>query len=67
MAAISTGLLYRNGLVNCGRKRRHNAQGTTAVQALLANEPWCANYKGEFMLTDKRYWHQLTISDFATC
>ena len=27
---------------------------------------WCADYKGEFMLADRRYCYPLTISDFAS-
>ena len=30
------------------------------------NDLWCADYKGEFMLADKRYCYPLTISDFAS-
>jgi putative transposase len=30
------------------------------------NDPWCADYKGEFMLADRRYCYPLTISDFAS-
>jgi putative transposase len=29
-------------------------------------ELWCADYKGEFMLGDRRYCYPLTISDFAS-
>jgi putative transposase len=66
--AISTvhAVLYRHGLVNRGRRRRHKAQGTTLSKPLLPNDLWCADYKGEFMLADKRYCYPLTISDFAS-
>jgi putative transposase len=30
------------------------------------NDLWCADYKGEFMLADRRYCYALTISDFAS-
>ena len=30
------------------------------------NELWCADYKGEFMLADRRYCYPLTITDFAS-
>ncbi len=33
---------------------------------LRPNELWCADYKGEFMLADKRYCHPLTITDSAS-
>jgi putative transposase len=59
-------VLYRHGLVNRGRKRRYQAQGTALSKPLLPNDLWCADYKGEFMLADKRYCYPLTISDFAS-
>jgi len=30
------------------------------------NDLWCADYKGEFMLGDKRYCYPLTITDYAS-
>jgi putative transposase len=66
--AISTvhAVLDRHGLVNHGRKRRYKAQGTALSRPLSPNDLWCADYKGEFMLADKRYCYPLTITDFAT-
>jgi putative transposase len=66
--AISTvhAVLYRHGLVNRGRRRRFKAQGTTLSRPLRPNELWCADYKGEFMLGDRRYCYPLTITDFAS-
>ena len=66
--AISTvhAVLDRHGLVSRGRKRRHKAQGTSLSRPLLPNELWCADYKGEFMLADRRYCYPLTITDFAS-
>ena len=66
--AISTvhAVLYRHGLVNRARKRRHKAHGTALSRPLRPNDLWCADYKGEFMLADKRYCYPLTISDFAS-
>jgi hypothetical protein len=32
----------------------------------VPNDLWCADYKGEFMLADRRYCYPLTISDFAS-
>jgi putative transposase len=66
--AISTvhAVLDRHGLVSRGRKRRYRAQGTTLSKPLLPNDLWCADYKGEFMLADRRYCYPLTISDFAS-
>ncbi len=66
--AISTvhAVLDRHGLVSRGRKRRYKAQGTSLSKPLLPNDLWCADYKGEFMLADRRYCYPLTISDFAS-
>ena len=58
--------LDRHGLVSCGRKRRYKAQGPTLSKPLLPNDLWCADYKGEFMLADRRYCYPLTITDFAS-
>jgi putative transposase len=65
--AISTvhAVLDRNGLVT-RRKRRRRAEGTSLSRPDQPNALWCADYKGEFMLADRRYCYPLTISDFAT-
>src|SRR4051812_32969832 len=67
LPAISTvhAVLDRHGLVKHGRHRRFKAQGTTLSKRTQPNHLWCADYKGEFMLADKRYCYPLTISDFA--
>jgi len=59
-------VLDRHGLVSHGRKRRYKAQGTVLLKPTHPNDLWCADYKGEFMLADKRYCYPLTITDFAT-
>lgn len=66
--AISTvhAVLDRYGLVTHGRERRYRAQGTTLSSPTSPNDLWCADFKGEFMLSDKRYCYPLTITDFAT-
>jgi putative transposase len=66
--AISTvhAILDRHGLVKRRRKRRYKAQGTLLSRPSQPNELWCADYKGEFMLADRRYCYPLTISDFAS-
>lgn len=66
--AISTihAVLDRHGLVARRRKRRFKAQGTPLSSALRPNDLWCADYKGEFMLGNRRYCYPLTISDFAS-
>src|SRR5215203_5037043 len=66
--AISTvhAVLDRHGLVTRRRRRRYRAEGTPLSQATQPNDLWCADYKGEFMLADRRYCYPLTLTDFAT-
>lgn len=66
--AISTihAVLDRHGLVQCKRRRRFKPEGTPLVPAGKPNELWCADYKGEFMLGNKRYCYPLTISDYVS-
>ena len=59
-------VLDRHGLVTRRKRRRYRATGTALSRPTTPNELWCADYKGEFMLTDRRYCYPLTISDFAT-
>jgi putative transposase len=66
--AISTvhAVLDRHGLVTPkGRPRRHPA-GTPLGAPITPNDLWCADYKGEFMLADRRYCYPLTVTDFAS-
>jgi putative transposase len=66
--AVSTvhAVLDRHDLVTHGRERRYKAHGTTLSSPTSPNDLWCADFKGEFMLADKRYCYPLTITDFAT-
>src|ERR1041385_221126 len=66
--AISTvhAVLDRHGLVKRRTRRRNKAQGTALSRPLQPNELWCADYKGEFMLADRRYCYPLTVTDFAS-
>jgi putative transposase len=68
LPAISTvhAVLDRHGLVNRARRRRYKAEGTTLSRPQQPNDLWCADYKGEFMLADKRYCYPLTITDAAS-
>jgi putative transposase len=68
LPAISTvhAVLDRRGLVSRGRRRRYRAQGTGLSAPTQPNDLWCADYKGEFMLADRRYCYPLTITDFAS-
>ena len=66
--AISTvhAVLDRHGLVKRRMRRRNRATGTALSFPGQPNDLWCADYKGEFMLADRRYCYPLTITDFAS-
>ena len=66
--AISTvhAVLDRHGLVERRKRRRYKAKGTALAHVTAPNALWCADYKGEFMLTDRRYCYPLTITDYAS-
>jgi len=67
--AVSTvhAVLDRHGLVQRRKRRRHRAQGTQLSAPRGPNDLWCADYKGEFMLTDRRYCYPLTVTDHESC
>jgi putative transposase len=66
--AISTihAVLDRHGPVKRRKRRRTIVKGTALAPADQPNDLWCADFKGEFMLADKRYCYPLTITDFAS-
>jgi putative transposase len=68
LPAISTvhAVLDRHGLVRRRKRRRHEATGTELSRPTEPNALWCADYKGEFMLGNRRYCYPLTITDFAS-
>jgi putative transposase len=69
LPAISTvhAVLDRYHLVKRRRRRRGDVPGGTALtQPTDPNALWCADYKGEFMLGNRRYCYPLTITDFAS-
>jgi putative transposase len=60
-------VLDRYHLVKRRRRRRgHAAVPPTLTQPTEPNGLWCADYKGEFMLGNRRYCYPLTITDFAS-
>jgi putative transposase len=68
LPAISTvhAVLDRHHLVKRRRRRRPGTTGTALSRPTAPNALWCADYKGEFMLGDRRYCYPLTITDFAS-
>src|SRR4029077_17202740 len=62
--AISTvhAVLDRHGLVKRRMGRRNRAKGTALSRPGQPNDLWCADYKGEFMLADRRYCYPLTLN-----
>jgi len=59
-------VLDRNGLVKRMARRRNRAQGTALSAGTNPNDLWCADFKGEFMLGNKRSCYPLTVSDHAS-
>ena len=60
-------VLDRNGLVKHRKcRKRYKSKGTNLSDVTKPNELWCADYKGEFMMGDKRYCYPLTITDQAS-
>jgi putative transposase len=57
-------ILDRHGLVKRRKRRRYKAEGTALSNANSPNQLWCADYKGEFMLGNRRYCYPLTITDY---
>jgi putative transposase len=66
--AISTvhAVLDRHGLVRRRRRRPPRLTGTPLSRVTEPNALWCADFKGEFLLEDRRYCYPLTITDFAS-
>ncbi len=58
-------ILDRHGLVK-RRKKRYKARGTILTDHKQPNDLWCADYKGEFMLGNKKYCYPLTITDYSS-
>ena len=57
-------VLERHGLVRRRKRRRYKAEGTVLGDAQCPNGLWCADYKGEFRLGNRRYCYPLTVSDY---
>lgn len=66
--AISTihAVLDRRGLVKRRKRRKNKAADTVLTESRAANDLWCADYKGKFMLANRRYCYPLTITDHSS-
>lgn len=66
--AVSTihAVLDRHGLVQPMKGRRARAKGTALSDGQNPNDLWCVDFKGEFLLGDKRYCYPLTVTDHAS-
>jgi len=56
-------VLDRHGLVTRRKRRRNRATGTPLSWGREPNDLWCADYKGEFLLGNRRYCYPLTVTD----
>src|SRR5258708_9998681 len=54
-------VLDRHGLVQRRGRRRNHAQGTPLSLGQKPNQLWCTDYKGEFLLGNKKYCFPLTV------
>ena len=59
-------VLDRHGLVTHPQRPRTRTEGTPLSEGLAPNDLCCTDYKGEFMLGDKRYCYPLTVTDHAS-
>src|SRR6202165_3315290 len=59
-------VLDRHGLVRHRGRPRSRAQGTPLSLGQKPNELWCTDYKGEFLLGNKKYCYPLTVTDHAS-
>jgi transposase InsO family protein len=59
-------ILDRHGLVSRAQRSRTRTEGTPLSPGASPNALWCADYKGEFMLGDRRYCYPLTVTDHAS-
>jgi len=65
-ASTVRAILDKHGLVKRRKRRRYKARGTSLSTAQSPNELWCADFKGEFQLGNRKYCYPLTITDFRS-
>lgn len=59
-------VLDRHGLVKRRKRRRYKAQGTELGDARVPNGLWCADFKGQFRLGNRKYCYPLTLTDYCS-
>lgn len=59
-------VLDRHGLVRRRGRKRRRATGTPLSAGKVPNALWCADFKGEFKLGNRRYCYPLTVTDHAS-
>lgn len=59
-------VLDRHGLVKRKGRCRGRAHGTPLSGGLKPNDLWCTDYKGQFLLGNKKYCYPLTVTDHAS-
>ncbi len=59
-------IMDRHGLIIPQKRSRTRSEGTPLSEGSRPNALWCTDYKGEFMLGDKRYCYPLTVTDHAS-
>jgi transposase InsO family protein len=59
-------ILDCHGLVSRAKRSRTHTEGTPLSPGMSPNALWCTDYKGEFMLGNKRYCYPLTVTDHAS-
>jgi transposase InsO family protein len=59
-------VLDRHGMVAPKGRRRSRAHGAPLSLGEKANDLWCTDYKGEFLLGNRKYCYPLTVTDHAS-
>lgn len=59
-------VLDRHGLGSRATRSRTRTEGTPLSEGVSPNDLWCTDYKGEFLLADRRYCYPLTVTDYAS-
>lgn len=59
-------MLDRHGLVERRGRVRRRAQGMALSLGQTPNELWCTDYKGEFLLGNRKYCYPLIVTDHAS-